>query len=128
MATAPIIHVYKEINKGKYATVRHFELVKALNGSPQISQLINVSNNRNFALSKPIYWVKERKGDGWVKPNLTGLFRTGIDNLFWGDANRKSHLLLFQFADNELTVFYFMNQFSRDLSGYLDKVNKSYHK
>ena len=130
MTTAPIIHVYKEINIGKFATVRHFELKETLNGSPQLSPLINISNNRNFALSKPIYWVKERKGDVWVKPNLTGLFETGIKDLYRGDVDRKNHLLLLRFdnVNHDLTVFYFKNQFSYDLSGFLVRINESYHK
>lgn len=127
MATTPIVHIYNEINIGRYTTVKHFELAETLNGLPQLSTLINVSINRNYALSMPRYWVKERGNGGWIKPHLTGLFETGISHLYRGDANHKSHLLLFQFADNELTLFFFKNQFSRDLSRFLGRINQSYH-
>jgi hypothetical protein len=123
MATTPIIHVYREIIIGKYATVRHFELQETLNGFPQLSPFLNISNNRNFAFSKPIYWVKERKEEGWVKPYLTGLFETGVKNLYRGDANHKKHFLFFRFEnENRLSVFYFKNQFSTDISGFLDRI------
>lgn len=130
MATTPIIHVFKEINVGRYATVRHFQLYETFNGSPQLSTLLNISVNRNYALSMPKYWVKERGNNGWVKPHLTGLFPFGTENLFWGDANRKKHLLLFSFdqCENQMIVFYFKNQYSNDFRGFVDIAIRLYHK
>lgn len=130
MATSPIIHIYHEINIGKYATVKHFELKETLNGSSELSPLLNIADNRNFAFSKPIYWVKERREGTWIKPHLTGLFETRGKNLFWGDANHKKHLLLFKFDEikNRLIVFYFKNDFSNDLSGFIKRANSLYNK
>ncbi|MFV0565860.1 MAG: hypothetical protein ACK5NB_08515, partial [Flavobacteriaceae bacterium] len=107
----PITHVYKEINTGKYATVKHYELTAVQNGIPQLSQKINISQNRNFALSMPLFWLKEHNGKKWQSFCTTGLFKTDAPNLYKGDTQKKCNLLLFRFSDNQeiLTVYYFKN-------------------
>lgn len=112
----PIIHVYKEINIGKYSTTKHYELLEIIGGNQILSNKLNLSVNRNFALSMPDYWVKEREGSKWAKRWLTGLFKTGKHSLFYGDTQKKKNLILFQFDNfkNELRVYYFKNFYTKN--------------
>lgn len=119
----PVTHIYKEVNKGKHLSVKHFELAEVLNGNSQLSELINISKNRNCAMSMPDYWLKIRQGAKWSKC-ITGLFKTGNKNLFKGDRDKKQHLLIFKFSDADiLTVFYFKNYYTRDLSDVIKLIN-----
>jgi len=120
----PIVHIYKEVNKGKYKSVRHFELVEVINGQPQLSTLINISKNQNCALSMPVYWLKVKQGKNWSKC-ITGLFKTDFKNIYKGDVNKRTHLLVFKFDDevDTLTVFYFKNYYTNDLSKVLPLIN-----
>ena len=54
----PVIHIYKEVNNGKYKSVKHFELVTTQNNNPVLPNKINISKDRNFAKSSPQYWLK----------------------------------------------------------------------
>ena len=119
MATqkTPITYIFKEINIGKYVSVKHYEL-ETFNGTTnRLSNLLNISVNRNCAQSTPNYWLKKRDGKKW-SGCLTGLFKTSSKNIFRGDLDNKKHLLLFKFSDDTetLTVYYFENYFTRDLS------------
>jgi len=122
----PIIHIYKEVNKGKYKTTKHFELVEVINGKSQLSEMINLSKNRNYALSMPDYWLKIRQGKKWSK-NITGLFKTNVKFVYWGDYNFRQNLILFKFSINAetLTIYYFYNYFTNDLSNVLPFLNES---
>ena len=127
MATQnPIIHVYNEVNKGKYKSTKHFELVEVINGKSQLSEMINLSKDRKFALSTPEYWLKTRQGNKWSKKALTGLFKTNRRFVYKGDENHRQHLLLFKFSDNAgtLTVYYFKNYYTSDLSKVLPFINE----
>jgi len=127
MATQnPIIHVYNEVNKGKYKSTKHFELVEVINGKSQLSEMINLSKDRKFALSTPEYWLKTRQGNKWSKKALTGLFKTNRRFVYKGDENHRQHLLLFKFSDNAgtLTVYYFKNYYTKDLSKVLPFINE----
>ena len=42
----PVTHIFKEINKGKYATLKHFELVEVLNGKPILEQTLQIAGLR----------------------------------------------------------------------------------
>ena len=126
MAThTPIIHIFKEINVGKYKSVKHYELIEVKNGSTQLSNLINISKDRNCAQSMPTYWLKIKQGKKWSRC-LTGLFKTGIVNTFKGDIQRKRHLIIFKFSDsgNTLTAYYFLNYYTIDLSNVLRLINR----
>lgn len=114
----PIVHVYKEVNNGKYLTTKHYELVNVLGGTKLLSHRLNLSKNRNFALSTPEYWLKERQGNKWAKYCLTGLFKTKNPKVFYGDTSKKKNLLLFKFdkSKNELKIYYFNNFYTKDLS------------
>lgn len=113
----PIIHIYKEINIGKHRTVKHFELTKVNGGNQILSNKLNLSVNRNCALSMPDYWLKEHEGTKWAKRWLTGLFKTSKHNLYHGDTQRKKNLLLFKFdeSNNEFIVYYFKNFYTNNL-------------
>ena len=129
MATTPIIHVYQEINVGKYATVKHFKFLKAKGGAHQLSKRLNISKNREFAQSSPLFWVKESNGNNWEKKSLTGLFKTGLNGLLRGDVDNKKHLVVFKFNDevNQLVVYYFKNEFSYDIDLFLLKIKQGYY-
>lgn len=123
MATQPIKHVYTEINKGKYKSVNHFELVRVKNGKPLLSKLLNLSKNQHFALSTPDYWLKARQGNKWSKC-ITGLFRTDYKNIYKGDIDKRKHLLLFKYnvEGGELIIYYFKNYYTNDLSKVLTYI------
>jgi len=124
--TTPIIHIYKEVNKGKYRSVKHFELIEAKNGISLLSKLINISKNRNCALSMPDYWLKVKQGKNWSKRCLTGLFKTPIKNLYKGDHNKRQNLLIFKFNDevDTLRVYYFKNYYTNELSKVLPLIDQ----
>ena len=117
---APTIHHFTEINAGKYAGVKHYELDQVENGTSLLAEKINISKDRKFAKSAPDYWLKIREGKKWSKP-LTGLFKTSAGNVFHGDCNYKKHLILAKFSEdgNKITVLYFRDFFTADLTNVL---------
>jgi hypothetical protein len=58
----PVIHLFKEVNEGKYKSVRHYDLVSVRNGKTQLSEKVNLSKDRKFAQSMPDYWLKKKEG------------------------------------------------------------------
>jgi hypothetical protein len=125
MATVkPITHVFSEINEGKFKGVRHYELIEVKNGTTQLSELINISKDRNCAQSMPDYWLKIRNGEKWSNC-ITGLFKTGFKNIFKGDTEKKKNLIIFKFTENAktLTAYYFDNYYTTDLSKVLPPIN-----
>lgn len=81
-----------------------------------ITDLIRVEKDRNFhrASTNLDYWLRLRNCNNWSKCDIiTGLFKTSISNLYYGDYihNAKKHLLVFQFnADRtQLTIDYYQN-------------------
>ncbi|GGK41931.1 MULTISPECIES: hypothetical protein [Flavobacteriaceae] len=121
----PTIHFYKEVNKGKFKSVKHFELAEVTKYEPPLSKLLNISKNRNCALSMPEFWLKIRQGNKWSKC-ITGLFNTDFKNIYKGDVNKRTHLVIFKFNDkvDTLTVYHFKNYFTTDLSKVLSLINK----
>ena len=120
-----ITHVFSEINEGKFKGVKHYELIKVKNGTTQLTELINISKDRNCAQSMPDYWLKIRNGNKWSKC-ITGLFKTGNTNIFKGDVDHKKNLIVFKFSDHAktLTAYYFDNYYTTDLSKVLHLVNR----
>lgn len=97
----PIIHKYKEVNVGKFRTVRHFKLVE-VEGRQVLTDLINISQDRQFAKSQPDYWVKTHNGKKWLNP-ITGLFKTrATGNVFFGDLERKKHLIVVDMGNGQI--------------------------
>jgi hypothetical protein len=121
----PVIHVFKEIYEGKYRSVKHYELIEVKNGTTQLSNLINISKDRNCAQSMPDFWLKIKQGKKWSRC-LTGLFKTGITNIYKGDTFKKKNLIIFKFSDrgNTLTAYYFLNYYTRNLSNVLQLISK----
>ncbi len=113
----PIIHSYTEINPGKYAEVKHYELKEVTNGNPILSNLINVSKDRKFARSNPDYWLKIKEGKKWKTPALTGLFKTEFPYIYKGDSEKKNNLILAIFAKDasQVIIYYFKDFYTRDL-------------
>ena len=119
----PITHIFKEINKGKHRSVKHFELIEVINGNSLLSELLNISVNRNCALSMPDFWLKIRQGNKWSKC-ITGLFKTDIQTIYKGDVDKRKHLVIFKFSNEDtLTVYYFKNYFTNDLTNVLPLIN-----
>lgn len=119
----PVTHIFKEVNRSKFLSVKHFELTSVSNGNSQLSELINISKNRNCAMSMPDYWLKIRQGPKWSKC-ITGLFKTAKQDLYKGDHNKRQHLLIFKFSDADtLTIYYFKNYFTTDLTKVLPFIN-----
>lgn len=120
----PIILFYKEVNKGKHSSVRHYELIEVKNGSSRLSSQLNISKDRGFAKSNPEYWLKVREGNKWSKP-VSGLFKTNLDEVFRGDLNNKQHLIILKFSNNgeDVTLYLFQSYFSLDLSNVLRLIN-----
>ncbi|MGY5352012.1 hypothetical protein ACXGQW_05535 [Wenyingzhuangia sp. IMCC45533] len=114
----PIIHVYKEINIGKYTSTKHFELIEVKNGTPTLSNKLNLSTNRNCALSMPIYWIKEREVNKWAKKWLTGMFKTETSCLYYGDTQKRKNLLIFKYCKSQgsLKIYFFKNYYTKDLN------------
>ena len=110
-SNTPIVHVYKEINKGKYRSVKHYELVEVENGTNQLTDKLNISKDRRCAKSDPTYWLQIRKDNKWVKPRLTGLFKTKHPNIYKGDVSNRRHLLIMEFSNNMevFKVYYYKN-------------------
>ena len=123
----PVTHVYKEINKGKYKSVKHYELQRTLNGTPLLSDLLNVSKDRMCAKSSPLFWVQTHNGKKWVKPRLTGLFKTPKKDTYKGDAKDKKHLIIVKFFDDYdyMIVYYFKDFYTRDIKTVLSFIDAS---
>ena len=112
----PIVLTYNEINQGRYRTTRHFVLVDGQTAYTPLTEKLNVSENRKFAKSNPDYWVKVRRGNKWASPSLTGLFPTNENQLFYGDANKRQSLILFEFVSDEaLKVYFYRNYYPADV-------------
>lgn len=120
----PIVHVFKEYNIGKFKTTRHYELENVSNGANQLTDIINISKDRNCAQSMPDYWLQIRDGNKWKKPRLTGLFRTGANLIFKGDTDKRTNLVLFKFSDNAetLTIYFYSNYYTKDITTLLKTI------
>jgi hypothetical protein len=113
----PVIHLFKEVNEGKYKSVRHYDLVSVRNGKTQLSEKVNLSKDRKFAQSMPDYWLKKKEGKTWSKC-ITGLFRTNRNNVFKGDSERKKNLIVIKFSNDakEVYIYFFKDFYTRNLS------------
>ena len=122
----PITHNYNEINIGKYKVVKHYQITDLFNNSSCLTEILNVSLNREFAKSNPAYWLKIRIGKKWHI--LTGLFPTINKNVFYGDKgtnNKKEDLIVIEFSDNQQTliVYYFKNYYTNNINKVLQFLN-----
>ena len=115
MLTQPIKYVFKATKYFK--TTVHYLLESTDIKKPQLTAKLNISESRDFAKSKPIFWVQERGQKKWITPRLTGLFKTDKENVYWGCRGNYEHLILFVFTNSkeDLTVYYFNNFFTRNL-------------
>lgn len=115
----PITHVYKEVNEGKYKSVKHYKLQEC-NATPIFSTLINISKNQNCAQSMPDFWLRIREGNKWTK-YITGLFKTSKKDIYKGDTEKKKNLVIFKFSDDAgtLTIQFYGNFYTNDLRNFL---------
>lgn len=130
MAThpTPVVYWFQEINPGKFASVRHYELVGIKNGINTISEKINISKDRQFAKSNPDYWLKIREGNKWKTPAFTGLFKTDFPHIFHGDSQRKKNLILVHFAEDatEVYIYYFQDFYTRNIKALITETVRQY--
>jgi hypothetical protein len=122
----PTIRVYKEINEGKFKTTKHYQLVGVENGTPKLSDLINIVVDRGFARSAPNFWLKIRNGKRWE--NFTCLFKTTTPGFYFADKgnnNRKVDLLIVKLSNYErnMTVYYFKGCHTANLREVLRLTN-----
>jgi hypothetical protein len=120
----PIVHIFKEYNIGKFKATKHYQLETASNGSNQLTDIINISKDRNCAQSMPEYWLQIREDNKWKKPRLTGLFKTSANLIFKGDTQKRTNLVLFKFSDNAetLTIYYYSNFYTKDITTLLNTI------
>lgn len=120
----PVIHIYKEINVGMCKTVKHYELQNNPSIKTELSKTINVSKDRQCTKSSPLYWLKVHNGKKWVKPRLTGVFKTIYKDFYKGDTINRRNLIIFKFLENidNLTVYYFQNYYTKDLSKSISQI------
>ena len=109
---------YRETDIGKYKTVKRYNLESTTTNVLRLSEKIKISKDQDFAKSTPSYWIELHNGKKFIKPRLTGLFKTKLSYIYYGDvgtSNRKEHTLLFRFSKNgdELTILYFEGYFSK---------------
>jgi hypothetical protein len=120
----PIVHVFKEYNIGKFKATKHYQLETVSNGTNQLTDIINISKDRNCAQSLPEYWIQIRDGNKWKKLRLTGLFKTSANLIFKGDTQKRTNLVLFKFSDNAetLTIYFYSNFYTRDITTLLNTI------
>lgn len=126
-ANTPIILKYNATNLGKFKSTTHYEFQNTIQGelkNTDLTTLLNVSSDREYAKSSPTFWMQIRKDNKWQKPRLTGLFKTEIPNIYKGDTQKGRHKIIFKFSHlrQELTVYHF-----NDLeypNFYKDNLNK----
>lgn len=110
-ATKPIVLRYDATNLGKFKSTTHYELTNGNLDATDLTELLNLSVDRECAKSSPTYWIQTRKDNKWQKPRLTGLFKTEDQNTYKGDTQKGRNKLVFVFSDlrQTLTVYYFRN-------------------
>ena len=106
--TQPKVLIFKEINIGKSKTVRYYELSEGNISNTPLTKDLRLADNRKFAKSNPKFWLSVRSPKKWITPNLTGMFPTKSEYLFFGDTNFKGNLILFKFINSHALkiVFY----------------------
>ncbi len=111
-ANTPIILKYYATNLGKFKSTVYYQFKEATQGDlhdTNLTELININKDREYAKSSPTYWLQIRINSKWQKPRLTGLFKTELQRVYKGDSNKCRHKLIFKFSlsKQELTIYYF---------------------
>jgi hypothetical protein len=111
-ATTPIVLKYDATNLGKFKSTTHYQFKEVLNGTLEdtdLTELLNLSKDRECAKSSPTYWAQVRINKKWHKPRLTGLFKTEFQEVYKGDTEKGRNKVIFKFLQSkqELTIYYF---------------------
>jgi hypothetical protein len=128
MATAtipiPVVMEFEQDTDKIFKEVRHFNLIK---GKDLFSQKLNIGINRGFSKAQYTYSLKIWKGKKWSK-QLTGLFPTNRQDLFYGDTEDKKNLVIVKFAESGkvLRVYYFENFYTRRITAFLKTFKGHY--
>lgn len=125
-AHKPLVLVYTEINIGKYTSTRHYKCVNDDFKKSPLSELLNISKDRNCAKSMPDFWVQVREDEKWKKPRLTGLFKTNHPNIYKGDISKRRHLIMVKFLEktNAIIVFFFEDYHTSDIDALIPFINE----
>ena len=131
-ANNPIVLIYDATNLGKFKATIHYQLREGNLSNTDLTELLNISDDRECAKSSPIYWLQIRHNNKWQKPRLTGLFKTELQNTFKGDTQLVTNKLVFVFSNQRqtLTVYYFKDLkyprfYQDDLSHFKGLLNNS---
>lgn len=135
----PIVHHAKEVNVGKWATTRRFEVTTPSIENSFLGSLVSIQDDRGFARSNPIAWVKiqgGKAGKHFGKP-ITGFFKFKDTHYFWGDRyciingkRKKQDLLIFFIPPDskEILVYYYprFDHFATDWNKDRDRLLKKH--
>ena len=126
MATIPTPDVMQfNLDTGNlFKEVRHYNLAE---GKETLSNKLNIGINRGFSKAIYKYSVKIRLANKWSK-QITGLYSTHDQDLFYGDTINRKNLLLARFKDNgnQLEVCYFKDFCPTALQAFINKFNDKY--
>jgi hypothetical protein len=115
--------VYNEIDKGKYLTTRYYE---SNNAVKPFNLVIKIAVDRGYAKSNPDYWLTNKEGVKLAKNALSGLFKTSIENLYYGDVKnngKKTNSFLARFYDNgECLEIYYFDFYTKDIPYLISKI------
>lgn len=120
----PVVMEFTLDTEKIFKEVRHYNLI---NGKEVISQKLNISINRGHSNAQYTYSLKIWKGKKWSK-QITGLFPTYDSDIFYGDTNNKTNLLLMRFSNNGSTIkaYYFKDFYTERITDFLKTFNKHY--
>ena len=122
----PITLAYAEINKGKYKSVRHFELFENSSVKYLLSDRINIRKDRGFGRSMPDYWLRAWENGRWSKTPISRLYKIDRETFYFGYLGEKKHLLIYKFSEDlgDLMIYYFENYFTNNLTKPLDLISQ----
>lgn len=124
MATIPkaVIIYFEKDETANFKEVEHYNLIK---GSTLFSEKLNIGINRGISRAKYTYSLKIRQGNKWSK-QITGLFPTIMEGVYFGDTNGKSNLVVVQFSDDgtKLRLHFFENFYTRHTTNFLNQYFK----
>lgn len=117
VANNVVVMEYSLDTSKTFKEVRHFDLIS---GPTVFSNKINLSRNRGFSNAKYAYSLKKRLENKW-SPQLTGLFTTSHPDVFYGDTDKQSNLVIAVFDDggNRVTLHYFYDFYPTSVGDYV---------
>lgn len=120
----PIVMEFELDKTRLFKEVKHYNLV---NGQELFSKKLNIGINRGFSKATYDYSLKVWRGNKW-SGQITGLFPTYDSEIFYGDTNSKTNLVIVRFIDsqNKLRLYFFQNFYTRRLTEFLERFKEAY--